>query len=258
MKKIFIIVLVSFTFFSCVSGSTSSPSLDYSQRIIINSLPESTETEKYIEYENGFITVQINRAIYYKFNDEPFNAFNLINIYYNKYGEPYYRREATIRKYLNINNRTVEWSIISLTPETAIATYEAEPFFSLIKEGIASFKITVGEIETTINTTIQMLPFGVNATYDNLIEILGFPNKESRGSAVWPSDTKVDFSSYTTTRRGQSISVTHLHYDRYPNVIFAFINTRNSGTVLQDGRITYDNQFRLIQSNINNDLRPKD
>lgn len=247
MKKYIMVTGIIFVFFviSCVSNQPRFNEEEFRQRYNINSLPESTETEKYIEYENGFITVQIGRPIYYKFNNQPYKALNPISIFYNKYGDPYYRRERAIRRYFNINNKPYEWSIISLTPEVAIADGLISTDFSFIDEGNASFKVTVGDIEVIINATIINLPFGNDATYDNFIEILGFPNKESRGSAVWPSDTEVDGFPYNTTRRGQNIRILHLHYDIYPNVIFRFVRDH----VLYEG-------LTLLQRDINNDLRP--
>jgi len=251
MKKLVFAILVSYITFSCVSNSPKDHMAEFEKRNNFYTLPANTETEKYIEFENGFITVQLDRAVFYKFVDSPYNPAILIDIYYNKYGDPYYQRTKAITKYFNINDKPIEWSIVSLTPEIAIPNEYSRKDFKFIKDGVATFKVTVGAIETTISTTITNLPFGKNVTYDNLIEILGFPNKESYGSAIWPNDAKVDNLTYSTILGSnldkQSLSIRHLYYNKYPGLIIALIS---------DNLKLYD-KVSLKQFSMNNDIRPK-
>jgi hypothetical protein len=218
MKNYISLIITSILILSCVSlPNTSGENNIADQNIdvydylfkIFDKLPTNTNNLTFVEYKNGFFIIAAGQNIYYKLLNEDSPTFSPLHIYYKNFGNKEYQRGTSNSKYFNVNNIPVNWSITCTTPEI-IFYYELQEGYRAIKNGAAGFTIVIDEMSFDYLFNIVELPFSKNASYDELIETIGFPVNDEDGIFNNWAHGIASHNRYETWR--------YLTYEQYPGL----------------------------------------
>ena len=102
-------------------------------------------------------------------------------------------------------------------------TIDSEGKFKVKKPGNVIITISVDDDFVKIPLKIINIPIAEGMSRDNVIEILGMPDKVNKKYIGWVESANIDgIFYYANTNDGMGISVEHWIYNKYPNAILRF------------------------------------
>ncbi len=126
------------------------------------------------------------------------------------------RKDIIRNRFLSIDGKTFEIFYSSSDPEKL--TIQQDGTFEVLSPGDVRLSIEVGEAIDHIPIHIVSIPIEPEADLEQVIGILGVPNKRSKVSIRWPDSRFVDGVFYYPSV-GRNVSMEHWFYERYPGAI---------------------------------------
>jgi len=94
-----------------------------------------------------------------------------------------------------------------------------------LSPGKVIITVTLAGVITRIPILIEALPVDLPTTTDELVRVLGLPDKQKDVLFVWPDTGFVDGIFYNTTPAHDAIA-SHWRYNRYPDVVFVIQDSK--------------------------------
>lgn len=150
---------------------------------------------------------------------------------------------ALENKYLKIGDQT---KIVKFTSNNEdILTIDSDGTFRVKKPGNVIITISVDDNLVQIPLKVVEIPLTKEMTRDEVIEILGMPDKVNKKHIGFADSAFVDGIFYSASR--SSISVEHWIYKKYPSAILRFGYSGLSGCVMASWEDLFMKKYFLEQ-----------
>jgi hypothetical protein len=172
---------------SCASTSTQATkenTQEYERFKVYTAVPPDTERLRFREYGNGFLLFDLYETTRYYLQDQNYPEV-YCSISYKEYGKYFEEDSQRSIKKIKINDIMVPYSEKNLDP--------------IVNDDVVTIplEITVGDKIFVFNFNVESVPISIGMSYDEIINILGQPNDETKNiydtwSLDWPGDPDIN------------------------------------------------------------------
>jgi hypothetical protein len=185
-------------------------------------VPANTRTHKYIKYGNGCFVIAIGSDRVYKFSDEPFMPWSgsfFAILYYDFGKQKWYN---SIGSYFKAGDSLVKLAIEIRSDNVMEEKKGDSTYYTFIKEGVASFVITIGDVTQQIDIQVISLPIKRNVSIDTMIETIGFPDKDVNDS----ESSRIVQGFFLAPESGRSLYKHFYFFKKYPYLVLSAVNNK--------------------------------
>lgn len=183
----------------------------------------NTETPAKLYVGNETIKVHYGDKVLYVIRDNPDSYLSTYFdfLFFSQLPIEFKGNLALENKYLKIGDQTKIVKFASNNED--ILTIDSDGTFKVKKPGNAIITISVDDNLVQVPLKIIDIPLTKGMTRDEVIEILGMPDKVNKKYIGWAESAFVDGIFYSANRNdGSGVSVEHWIYKKYPNAILRF------------------------------------
>ncbi len=93
---------------------------------------------------------------------------------------------------------------------------------TFLSPGRAQFTVSIGASSARISVNVVRVPIWHSMSKDEVMAVLGMPDRTNKGWISWPEDKVVDGLYYSTSGSAYGTAYEHWFYKAYPGAVFRF------------------------------------